>query len=67
MGISKPLIWLGFGGGISDGLAHSQMIVFLGFEGVLASKVIEDIQYKELLLVNNLPSFFPKYKDICNQ
>ena len=55
---------LGFGG-ISDGLAHSQMIVFLGFEGVLASKVTEDIQYKELLLVNNLPSFFPKYKDIC--
>lgn len=41
------------------------MIVFLGFEGVLASKVTEDIQYEELLLVNNLPSFFPKYKDIC--
>lgn len=55
---------LGFGG-ISDGLAHSQMIVFLGFEGVLASKVTEDIQYEELFLVNNLPSFFPKYKDIC--
>ena len=55
---------LGFGG-ISDGLAHSRMIIFLGFEGVLASKVTEDIQYEELLLVNNLPSFFPKYKDIC--
>lgn len=55
---------LGFGG-ISDGSAHSRMIVFLGFEGVLASKVTEDIQYEELLLVNNLPSFFPKYKDIC--
>lgn len=55
---------LGFGG-VSDGSAHSQMIVFLGFEGVLASKVTEDIQYEELLLVNNLPSFFPKYKDIC--
>ena len=41
------------------------MIIFLGFEGVLASKVTEDIQYEELLLVNNLPSFFPKYKDIC--
>lgn len=54
---------LGFGG-ISDGSPHSQMIVFLGFEGVLSSKVTEDIQYDELLLVNNLPSFFPKYKDI---
>ena len=56
---------LGFGG-ISDGLAHSRMIIFLGFEGVLASKVTEDIQYEELLLVNNLPSFFPKYKDSHN-
>ena len=51
-------------GGISDGKAHSQMIVFLGFEGVLSSKVIEDIQFNDLVLVNNLPSFFPKYKDI---
>ena len=40
------------------------MIVFLGFEGILSSKVIEDIRYDNLLLVNNLPSFFPKYKDI---
>lgn len=43
----------------------NHLIIFLGFEGVLASKVTEDIQYEELLLVNNLPSFFPKYKDIC--
>lgn len=50
-------------GGFSDGTAHSQMIVFLGFEGVLSSKVTEDIQYGNLLLLNNLPSFFPKYKD----
>ena len=54
---------IGFGG-ISDGSSHSQMIIFLGFEGVLSSKVTEDIQYNDLLLVNNLPSFFPKYKDI---
>lgn len=54
---------LGFGG-ISDGAAHTKMIVFLGFEGVLSSKIIEDIQYDNLLLVNNLPSFFQKYKDI---
>lgn len=54
---------LGYGG-ITDGASHTQMIVFLGFEGVLSSKVTEDIQYDELILVNNLPSFFPKYKDI---
>ena len=59
--ITKDL--LGYGG-LSDGKAHSQMIVFLGFEGVLSAKVIEDIQYDDLVLVNNLPSFFPKYKDI---
>lgn len=54
---------LGYGG-ISDGTSHSQMVVFLGFEGALSSKVTEDIQYNNLLLVNNLPPFFPKYKDI---
>ena len=45
------------------------MIVFLGFEGALSKKVVEDIYYSDLLLVNGLPSFFPKYKDIamlCN-
>lgn len=54
---------LGYGG-ILDGSAHSKMIIFLGFEGALSSKVAEDIQYDDLLLVNNLPSFFPKYRDI---
>lgn len=54
---------IGFGG-VSDGEPHSKMVVFMGFEGVLSSKVIEDIQFKELVLVNNLPSYFPKYKDI---
>jgi len=54
---------LGYGGCL-DGSAHSKMVIFLGFEGALSSKVAEDIQYDDLLLVNNLPSFFPKYRDI---
>lgn len=55
---------LGFGG-MSEDMSHSKMVIFLGFEGVLSSKVSEDIKYDKLILVNNLPSFFEKYKDIC--
>lgn len=51
-------------GGTSDNMSHSQMVIFLGFEGVLSAKVSEDIKYDRLKLVNNLPSFFEKYKDI---
>lgn len=54
---------VGFGG-ISDDMSHSQMIIFLGFEGVLSEKVNEDVTYNKLTLVNNLPSFFEKYKDV---
>ncbi len=54
---------LGFGGTL-DGTAHPHMVVFLGFEGALSSKVTEDIQFDNLILVNSVPSFFPKYKDI---
>jgi len=54
---------LGFSG-TSEDMAHSQMIIFLGFEGVLSAKVNEDVKYSKLVLVNNLPSFFEKYKDI---
>lgn len=59
---------LGYGGSAEDA-SHTQMIIFLGFEGVLSQKVNEDIQYQKLVLVNNLPSVFAKYKDIsiiCN-
>lgn len=51
-------------GGTSEDMSHSQMFIFLGFEGVLSAKVSEDIKYDHLKLVNNLPSFFEKYKDI---
>lgn len=54
---------VGFGG-LSKDMSHTQMIIFLGFEGVLSAKVNEDVQYEKLILVNNLPSFYEKYKDI---
>ena len=59
----KTIDVLGYSG-ISDDMSQTQMIIFLGFEGVLAEKVNEDIQYNVLKLVNNLPSFYEKYKDI---
>lgn len=54
---------LGYGG-MSGDMSHSQMLVFLGFEGVLSEKVNEDIKYDKLKLINNLPSIYEKYKDI---
>lgn len=51
-------------GGMSGDMAHSQMLIFLGFEGVLSEKVTEDIRYDKLKLINNLPSLYEKYKDI---
>lgn len=59
----KTLDLIGYGG-LSDDMSYSQLIMFLGFEGVLSAKVNEDIQYNKLTLVNNLPSFYEKYKDI---
>ena len=51
-------------GGMSGDMSHTQMLVFLGFEGVLSEKVTEDIKYDKLKLINNLPSLYEKYKDI---
>lgn len=59
----KTIDLIGFGG-TSEDMSHTQMIVFLGFEGVLSAKVSEDVRYDKLTVVNNLPSFFEKYKDI---
>lgn len=59
----KTIDLVGFGG-ISEDMSHTQMIIFLGFEGVLSAKVSEDVRYDKLTVVNNLPSFFEKYKDI---
>lgn len=54
---------LGYSGN-SEKTREANLAVFIGFEGALSSKIIEDIKYKELFLINGLPSFFPKYKDI---
>ena len=51
-------------GGMSDDMSHSQMFIFIGFEGMLSDKVNEDIKYDKLRLINNLPSIYEKYKDI---
>lgn len=59
----KTIDLVGFGG-TSEDMSHTQMIIFLGFEGVLSAKVSEDVRYNKLTVVNNLPSFFEKYKDI---
>ena len=59
----KTIDLVGFGG-TSEDMSHTQMIIFLGFEGVLSAKVSEDVRYDKLTVVNNLPSFFEKYKDI---
>jgi len=54
---------LGFGG--TTNTQDPDLYIFLGFEESLALKVFEDCKHKELKLVNNLPSFSIKYKDIC--
>lgn len=45
-------------------LEYQNLYLFLGFEGALGLKVFENCQYSNLFLINCLPSFFPKYKDI---
>lgn len=55
---------LGFSGAGNDTSENSDLFLFMGFEGALALKVTEDTAYKELNLINNLPSFYQKYKDI---
>lgn len=49
----------------SKGLYQEKdLFIFAGFEGVLALKVKEDIDYENLFFVNALPSYHQKYKDI---
>lgn len=42
----------------------SDLYIFLGFEGSLSLKVVEDIAFKNLYLINTIPSYYQKYKDI---
>lgn len=53
---------LGYSG--ISGEKENDLFLFMGFEGAMALKITEDTAYNSLILVNNSPSFFPKYKDI---
>ena len=54
---------IGYGG--LEMSSSERLVLFLGFEGTLASKIVEETEFRELMLVNCIPSFFPKYKDTC--
>lgn len=54
----------GYGGSYDANDPNATFIVFLGFEGALALKVLEDAEYKILNFVNGLPPFYQKYKDV---
>lgn len=54
----------GYGGEYNSNDKDSTYVIFLGFEGALSLKVLEEAEYKRLTFVNNLPSFYQKYKDI---
>lgn len=54
----------GYGGEYDPDAPNSTYIIFLGFEGALSLKVLEEAAYKRLTFVNSLPSFSQKYKDI---
>lgn len=54
----------GYGGEYNPDDPNSAYVVFLGFEGALSLKVLEEATYKRLIFVNSLPSLSQKYKDI---
>lgn len=54
----------GYGGEYDSDDPNSTYVVFLGFEGALSLKVLEEAAYKRLTFVNSLPSLSQKYKDI---
>lgn len=54
----------GYGGSYNGNAPDSTYVVFLGFEGSLALKVLEEAEYRNLNFVNGLPPFYQKYKDI---
>ncbi len=64
VGDLKMIEPLGFSGTKRN--SEIDLFLFIGFEGPLALKVVEDCSFRNLNLVNSLPSFFPKYKDIAN-
>lgn len=54
----------GYGGEYNPDDLNSVCAIFLGFEGALSLKVLEEATYRRLTFVNSLPSLSQKYKDI---
>ncbi len=54
---------IGFSG-VSEKNKRTDLLIFMGFDSSMGSKVIENCDYSKLVLINNLPSFYIKYKDI---
>lgn len=54
----------GYSGDYDASEENSTYVVFLGFEGALSLKILEEAEYKHLTFVNGLPSLYQKYKDI---
>ena len=50
--------------GIKDLPDDRDLYIFLGFEGALSLKVVEETVYNSLFLVNTMPSYYQKYKDV---
>lgn len=54
---------IGFSGD-STNVSNSKLVIFMGFEGSLSLKAVEETGYSDLILVNGSPSYHPKYKDL---
>lgn len=50
--------------GINSINQDSDLFIFSGFEGALSAKVEEETSYNNLYIVNTLPSYYQKYKDV---
>ena len=54
-----------FGYSGNEGITqNNNLYIFIGFEGALSLKVEEETTYDKLYIVNTLPSYHQKYKDI---
>lgn len=54
-----------FGYSGNEGITqNNNLYIFIGFEGALSLKVEEETTYDKLYIVNTLPSYYQKYKDI---
>ena len=50
--------------GSDDMSVEEDLYIFLGFEGPMATKVVENTVFKDLYIVNTMPSYYQKYKDV---